>query len=237
MSVPTGGEMADALRRTGKALSDAGLLKTQHVFHQIAAALKTTSSHDPKWAYEISESNPLEFTPIFNSHLNKYIRPRIYAGINVQKCFGGGVCFTRLDLALDVLDEENVVLIKHHIDLANSNANGFQDGPLFHLQFGGHTPHKERSLEVPLKEPRWLCIPLDVVLLCEVVVANFYPKDWEKLKQQPSWHDSILASQIFCVVPFVNELQQKMGMSTKTLLDHLWASTIGTDYKTTGLSA
>lgn len=234
MSVPTAKEMADALKQTGTALLNKQLITSSYVFYESARNAISHGSENVSWDYEISESNPIEFRRIYNKHINKDIRPRIYASISVQRPATGGVCFNRLDLALEVLDDEDNVLIKHHIDFANSPAGQFQEGPLFHLQFGGHTPGNTKSFEVPIKEPRWLCIPLDVVLLCEVVVANFYPAAWEELKDLPGWNGPIGSSQKLCIIPFLNALQSKAGISTRSLLDHMWASTVGPSYAKAG---
>lgn len=80
-------------------------------------------------------------------------------------------------------------------------------------------------------------IPLDVVLLCEVVVANFYPEDWAELKNLPGWNDPIVASQKLCIIPFLNELQRKVGVSSRSLLDHMWAQSVGPVYVAKPLSA
>jgi hypothetical protein len=209
MGVPTAKEMAEALKQTGTSLFNKKLIDSPRVFHELASSLTSLGKENVRWAYEISESNPIEFRWTHSPHINKNIRPRIYASIGVQQHSAGGVCFDRLDLALEIIDEGSNVLIKHHIDLANSLAGQFQAGPLFHIQFGGHTPKNTKIFEVPIKEPRWLCIPLDVVLLCEVVVANFYPEDWAELKRLPSWHDPIIASQKLCIIPFLNALKNK----------------------------
>lgn len=232
MSIPNSKEMGDALRSTGKALKDSNLITSDHVFCELKRVLSL--KEDSQWEYAIHESNPIEFRPIYNNQINGDIRPRIYASISVKKSASGGVCFKRLDLAVEVINDEGNVLIKHHIDLANSAEAEFQQGPIFHLQFGGHTPKNSRSFEVPIKEPRWLCIPMDVVLLCEVIVANFYPEAWEKLKNQPGWNGPIITSQRFCITPFVNELQKKLGVPSRTLADHLWASSVGPAYVTQG---
>lgn len=234
MAVPTAKDMAEALRQTGATLHKKNLIDSAHVFYEVAKNTVPLGTGSIKWAYEVTESNPIEFKRTYNSHINRDIRPRIYASISVHQQPAGGVCFDRLDLALEIIDDENNVLIKHHIDLANSSSGQFQDGPLFHLQFGGHTPKNSKTFEVPIKEPRWLCIPLDIVLLCEVVVANFYPEDWNELKQLPGWHNPIVASQKLCIVPFLEALKNKASASEFTLLDHLWAQKLGPSYMTNG---
>lgn len=236
MSVPSAKDMADALKQTGMALFNEKLIGSSHVFHELAKNTISFGNANFRWAYEISKSNPIVFKRKYDQHLNKTIQPQIYASISVQQSSTGGVCFNRLDLALEVLDDEGNVLIKHHIDFANSREGQFQEGPLFHLQFGGHTPGNSKTFEVPIKEPRWLCIPLDVVLLCEVVVANFYPDEWVELKHLPGWHDPIVASQNLCVIPFLNALHKKASASSYTLLDQLWAQSLGPAYMAEGFT-
>src|ERR1039457_694705 len=158
MSVPTAKEMADALRQTGRALYQKQIIESGHIFEELARITVAQGNLDFRWSYDISKSNPIVFKRKHDQHLNKSIQPQIYASICVQRSPIGGVCFKRLDLALEVLDDEGNVLIKHHIDFANSPGNQFQEGPLFHLQFGGHTPGNSKIFEVPIKEPRWLCI-------------------------------------------------------------------------------
>lgn len=234
MSVPTAKEMADALRQTGRALHQKKIIEPGNVFEDIARITVAHGKENFIWSYEISKSNPIVFKRKHDLHLNKTIQPQIYASISVQRSPAGGVCFKRLDLALEVLDDEGNVLIKHHIDFANSPKEQFQEGPLFHLQFGGHTPGYTKSFEVPIKEPRWLCFPLDVVLLCEVVVANFYPEDWAELKSLPGWNDPIVSSQKFCIIPFLNALQSKASVSSRSLLDQVWAKSLGAAYMAEG---
>lgn len=236
MGVPTAKEMADALKQTGTALLNKQLIKSSYVFHELARNTVSLGNDNVRWAYEISESNPIVFKWTYNTHIKKKIQTRIYAAVSANQLTAGGTCFDRLDLALEVLDEEGNVLIKHHIDFANSSDGQFQEGPLFHLQFGGHTPGHTKSFEVPIKEPRWLCFPLDVVLLCEVVVANFYPEDWAELKSLPGWNDPIVSSQKFCIIPFLNALQSKASVSSRSLLDQLWAKSLGATYIAEGFS-
>lgn len=234
MNVPTAKEMADWLQQTGRTLYRKRIIESGHMFEGLVKIASSQGGGNCRWSYEISQSNPIVFKRKHDPHLNKVIRPQIYASICVDESRKGGVCFKRLDLALEVKDEEGNVLIKHHVDFANSSGIQFQEGPLFHLQFGGHTPGNSKTFEVPIKEPRWLCIPLDVVLLCEVVVANFYPEDWVELKRLPGWNDPIIRSQRLCVVPFLNALQNKVSASSRSLLDHMWAQSLGQAYEADG---
>lgn len=228
--------MASTMLRIGQTLERTGVCKSQNVFSELGTQLKSSSRTDSKWSYEVSPSNPIEFTPIFNHSINADIRPRLSARISVRATETGGVCFDRMDVALDVLDATGKVLVRHHVDLANykPSEDTFQPGPLFHLQFGGHTPKQMRGFEVPIDEPRWPCFPMDLVLVCEIVVANFYPEKWAKLRTERNWREAVIASQQFCLAPFLKNLTEKIEDTKRTMLDHLWASTVGPIYRNNG---
>lgn len=237
MVLPTAKDMAGAMLRIGQALQRTGISKSQSVFAGLNTHLKSLPETATKWSYEVSPSNPIEFAPTFNHSVNSEIRPRLSARVSVRGTPAGGVCFDCMDVALDVLDSTGKVLVKHHVDLANykpSDGN-FQHGPLFHLQFGGHTPKQARAFEVPIDEPRWPCFPMDLVLVCEIVVANFYPEQWEKLRAEPQWRNTVIASQQYCLSPFLKRLSERLGDTKRTVLDHLWASTSGPMYRNDGL--
>lgn len=239
MVLPTAGDMASTMLRIGQTLERTGVCRSQSVFSGLNTQLKSSLGTCTEWSYEVSPSNPIEFSPIFNHSVNGEIRPKLSARVSVRTTEVGGVCFDCMDVALDVLDASGKVLVRHHVDLANYKANegAFQHGPLFHLQFGGHTPKQTRSFEVPIKEPRWPCFPMDLVLVCEIVVANFYPQAWEKLRNERHWREAVIASQQFCLIPFLRNLAEKMDDTKRTVLDHLWASNIGPQYRSCGLLA
>lgn len=238
MVLPTAKNMATAMLGLSQALSEAGLCQTQSAFSSVATHLKSPSQEDTQWCYEVSPSRPIEFSPIFNQSVNTEIRPKLSAYVSVRATETGGICFERMDVALDVFDSDGKVLIRHHVDLANfkPDEKEFQPGPLFHLQFGGHTPKQSRAFEVPIKEPRWPCFPMDLVLVCELVVANFYPDKWVSLQRNRNWREAVIASQQFCISPFLKSMTDMIGDTKRTILGHLWASNIGVQYKKSGLS-
>ncbi len=229
--------MANAILGLSRALHDKGLCKTQNAFSTLATHLKSPSQADTRWCYEVSPSSPIEFSPIFNKTVNAEIRPKLSASVSVRATDTGGICFDKMDIALDVFGGDGRVLIRHHVDLATfkPDKKEFQPGPLFHLQFGGHTPKQSRDFEVPIKEPRWPCFPMDLILVCELVVANFYPEKWIGLQRERNWREAVIASQKFCISPFLNSMTEIIGDTKRTVLDHLWASNIGQQYRNSGL--
>lgn len=75
-------------------------------------------------------------------------------------------------------------MLRCHFDLVNPK----QDGPLYHLQIGGN-PRAEEYCWYP-KEfdlPRLIHQPLDTVLLCQLVIANYFPADYQEIRRDINW--------------------------------------------------
>jgi hypothetical protein len=99
----------------------------------------------------------------------------------------------------------------------------FQNAPIFHLQFGGGNNPGTSELDVfKVKEPRWFYPPMDLVLMSEVVIANFYPDQWGKLKKQQGWIKLIIESQQLCYSQFFEQINLKLNMDS--LISIFWAT-------------
>jgi hypothetical protein len=73
---------------------------------------------------------------------------------------------------------------RHHVDLANRG----QHGPAWHFQYGGNPAGGVEKLPTGwLQEPRWPSAPLDLTLLVELLVYNFFPEQWSRLNGQGEW--------------------------------------------------
>ena len=98
-----------------------------------------------------------------------------------------------------------------------------QPGPLTHIQYGGHNPGF-RQLDHPLKVPRWNHPPMDIVLLCEVVVSNFFPSKWDLIRENPTWCDAISTSQRICYSAYLEKMVQTLGCRGTTILHEMDAN-------------
>lgn len=115
------------------------------------------------------------------------------------------------------------VISRFHLDLREVNTR--KPEPLYHLHFGGRskdngdneycwTPEK-------LDEPRFCCFPMDLVLLCEFVLVNFFPGESENLRKKPEWKKLVQKSQHLCVRPYLEQLTKFLNNDTDTLRGHL----------------
>ncbi len=69
--------------------------------------------------------------------------------------------------------------------------------------------------------PRFPYPPMDVVLLCEFVLINFFPKESEKLRQDPTWKKMVLSSQKIFVEPYFEKCLKCLDNKKETLMGHL----------------
>ena len=174
------------------------------------------------WDFEISVGEPVTFSEV-TSGSGTSIRPRIMARIAVDQTHQSKPPFTSLDIALEIDDAMANLVSRWHIDLANSTADGWQDGPLIHLQYGGYSRHKDLQVHT-LNEPRWCHPPMEVVLLCELVAANFYREKWIQFRETPNWAGAIKLYEGLCYSNYLSLLGKHVGVSgAPSALHAMWA--------------
>ena len=86
------------------------------------------------------------------------------------------------------------VIVRYHFDCRAPNVT--KPEPRYHLQVGGNALNDEncwfpKSLEIP----RFHFPPTDIVLLCEVVLINFFHKKSANLRKRPEWVSLVRKSQ------------------------------------------
>lgn len=231
MKIPTAQEMASALTYLHNRLGELDLINySQSIgIMETASRLKKFGS-DKAWHYRIERSKPLILKSVTSARLNAEISPIVFIDIEVDEAFveKKGFPFKTLNLTLEIINESNGRLIhRSHIDLATHNEEGqYQDGPIFHLQFGGKSGGKQRDLNVfKLRRPRWLHPPMDLILMTEMLIANFYPEQWGKLRNQPAWKALITDSQMLCYKPFFDVAIE--NIENDSLLSSFWARSSG----------
>jgi hypothetical protein len=199
---PKAEDMAGAIKGCLTTLTRAGVLESASLAYVIEA-IRSMDGNKKSWGYVINPSRPLKFRSYMDPYLDFEISPFVYMDIAVDNALAKESMppFKRLVVTLEVRRQsDSSVIYRSHLDLANKEGNPacYQRGPLHHIQFGGHVPRGDRELDLRLKIPRWPYPPMDVVLICETVVANFYPEIWDELKNQKAWKEYIKQSQKFC---------------------------------------
>jgi len=228
MYIPTAQEMASALFYLHEQLTTLSLIDYSQSNGVVDAASRLKAFGSSKsWRYRIERSKPLILIPVLSAKLNADIYPKIFVDFGVDEALlkKKGFPLKTLNLTLEIINRSNGHLIhRSHIDLASHNEEGkYQDGPIFHFQLGGKIGAKENEPDIfKLRRPRWLHPPMDLILMTEMLIANFYPEQWNKLKKQVNWIALVADSQMLCYKPFFNIANNNIAKAS--LLNSFWAS-------------
>jgi hypothetical protein len=188
---------------------------------QREARLIASGRANLNWALEIGRGEPIQFEWCKDKN-DDDVRPTIIAKFDIDQTHPVFPPFKSLQIAMELHNLNDEPVARWHIDRANV-ADNVQDGPLYHLQYGGHNAGL-RTFDAILKEPRWCHPPLEVGLLCEVVAANFFTEKWEEhLRRDPTWCSSIQLLQRLCYTNYVEQLVASLDVSHSTTLGGMWA--------------
>lgn len=115
------------------------------------------------------------------------------------------------------------VIARYHFDFANPG----QLGPVFHLQFGGRPVSRELYWFPEISVPRIMHPPVDLILASEMVLANFYPDEFERLRREPEWRSLVRTSEDNFQRSYYEDCRNCIadltsGRREATLLSHLW---------------
>lgn len=217
---------SNALKAITQKLFDAGVLKLEgrSTLLDVAASIKRKKRQN-NWHIFVDRRAPIAFNLGLTSD-GKRVRPRIdYADIQVNQAHTHRPPFDCFDLAVVIEDENGVPSSRWHLDQANVESGVVQGGPLIHLQFGGRNHDQERALDHPIKEPRWNHPPMDLALMCETIIANFFEKEWLVLRDDPSWCNHICLFQTLCYENYLTRLRTCLDNPCgSTILKESWAS-------------
>ncbi|TFH46323.1 MAG: hypothetical protein E4G94_02680 [ANME-2 cluster archaeon] len=94
--------------------------------------------------------------------------------------------------------------------------------PLYHLHLGGR-PDECEYCWIPehIDEPRIHYFPMDLVLICEFVLINFYPNRSRELREKPEWKSLVRKSQDLYLKPYIEKVARYINNNDDTLLGHL----------------
>lgn len=220
----TATRMAMRLRQLSGLLQDEQLIGSDSVAAiEKAAVTLDRQRQNQDWSYSVTPTDPIRFCPAITKKID-HILPSLQATLGVigrqQDEIKG--FFSALNITLE-FHYEGKLLDRWHIDLANDH----QAGPVFHLQHGGHSSGStDRGSEGKLSAPRWMHPPMDIILACELVVANFFQANWLRLRKNPTWIALIREAESFCYTDYFNTLYTHHSSQQKqeTMLHKLWAT-------------
>lgn len=218
------GDVGTALWRIADRLADAGIMtrEGQGVLREQAAKVRR-GGDATAWTLAIDRGRPLTFERTQDKNGRDVVPLIVAEGIEAAPGGDRSPPFRKLDMALEIRDLAGEPVSRWHIDLANTVDGQAQDGPLFHLQYGGHNPGA-RHLDHPMKGPRWCHPPMEIGLFCEIVAANFFAPAWRRaLREDAGWCDAIRTLQRLCLTSYAATLAASLGRSDSTALADMWA--------------
>ncbi|WP_269792370.1 hypothetical protein [Stenotrophomonas sp. Iso1] len=222
--IPTAKQMAEAIRINTEKLVRAEILEVESMSaaQALASDLLRQEKLGDGWAITVDREYPFAFRTLITDG-GIIFRPVVSVDrIVIDSKLDEG--FQHLDIALQLACVENKYHARWHFDKANLKGKGqYQDGPLYHLQFGGHVPNQANDFW--LKEPRWAHAPMDLILLLEAVAANFYTDEWtEKIRRDPTWCEYVSQSERMCLSVYLEKIQKFLNIRSDTVLSGLWAN-------------
>lgn len=110
------------------------------------------------------------------------------------------------------------VMFRCHFDLASEK----QPGPKYHLQFGGNAREYELCwFPEALKLPRLAFPPMDLILVCQLIAANFYWEEYNQFRETPEWMNALRNSQEQLLKNYYKDCFNAINQE-RSLLDYLW---------------
>ena len=110
------------------------------------------------------------------------------------------------------------VMWRCHFDLAKSG----QSGPRYHLQFGGNARDYELCwLPEIINLPRLAFPPMDLILVCQLVAANFFWDKYSEFHESPEWITVLRYSQEHLLKNYYEKCLQAVA-DNEPVLDQLW---------------
>ncbi len=193
------------------------------------------------WRFSISREHPLTFKKN-NRKLKIDISCEIEGiGDDIKKqnillrvwcldeniCYRDGIDHPEIRNELESIGWKRVIL-RFHFDLREPKVK--QPEPLYHLQVGGINPMGDENCWLPeqIEIPRFPYPPMDIILLCEFVLMNFFPEDYEKLREKPEWRSLVRKSQVLFQKHYFKMCWRCLNRSSDaTLMENLVTRTRG----------
>lgn len=213
----------------------AGIRITKERYDEYKRRTDNPSLVPQPWGYQIDPDRPLRFRP--SSALGS-MRPQveIYSTVlwqdegnppvtqnthvRIWSASADHIFRTAFDAEdlFNMIGERGRVMWRCHFDLANTG----QQGPQHHLQFGGNARDYELCWfpnEIDL--PRLVCPPMDLVLVCQFIAANFFWKEYNEFRDTPEWMIALSRSQEHLLKNYYKACVDAIS-NHRSLLDTLW---------------
>ena len=112
------------------------------------------------------------------------------------------------------------VMVRFHFDRRATNVTTPE--PIYHLQVGGVALQDENCwFPKQLEVPRFHFPPMDIVLLCELVLVNLFHKSSRNLREKPEWKKLVVKSQSAFQTSYFNDFYSYINSISDTILGNL----------------
>lgn len=124
------------------------------------------------------------------------------------------------ELVRDLFDQtKRRVIVRFHFDRRGAKAN--KPEPIYHLQVGGVADSQENCWFPNLRVPRLQFPPMDLILLSELVLVNFFHEDSRDMREKPEWKSLVIKSQKAFQYKYFRDFYSYRDLDTETILGRL----------------
>ena len=111
------------------------------------------------------------------------------------------------------------VMIRFHLEQKEKNVT--LPEPLYHLNFGGKQSSDEYCwIPTTIREPRFPHPPMDIVLLLEYSLMNYYPNETRDFREKREWIDIVRFSQKLFQEKYFEACRSWLENDDNTYLGH-----------------
>lgn len=192
------------------------------------------------WGYTIDDDKPLRFVPskVKDINLQADVYCKIYweeDAIPVEQDIKVRLWSDHEQLIFDPdrdaqavyekltdpsREKQGRVISRFHFDRANKT----QQGPNYHLQFGGNSKEYELCWHPSsVNIPRFQFHPMELFLTCQLIAANFFRDDYLEIQETSEWRRALALCQNHLLVSHYQDCLDTLKKGD-SLLDHLWIS-------------
>ncbi len=139
--------------------------------------------------------------------------------LNENICYREGIDG---ELVKELFDEtKRRVIVRFHFDRRGTKA--MNPEPIYHLQVGGVAGAQENCWFPNLKVPRLQFPPMDIILLSELVLVNFFHEDSRYIREKPEWKSLVIKSQNAFQDIYFRDFNSYLNTDVDTVLGRLIA--------------
>lgn len=133
-------------------------------------------------------------------------------------CYRAGIDAEQIRTRFDETGRR--VMVRFHFEPRVTHVT--RPEPVYHLQVGG-VALQDGNCWFPkqLDIPRFHFPPMDIVLLCELVLVNLFHKNSRNLREKPEWKKLVVKSQNAFQRNYFNEFYSYVNSTTNTILGSL----------------